>query len=253
MNHKTSWENAGKWYHEQVGTEGHYYHQQIVLPGVLRILNFKEGTNSSLLDLACGQGVLARALPPYVSYTGIDVAPSLIQFAKKLNRNRHHQFLVGDITKPLPIKERFSHATVILALQNIEQPKQVIDQLGSYMIPGGTVVLVLNHPCFRIPRQSSWKIDENQKIQYRRIDRYMTPLQVPIQTHPGKGEKSDITYSFHHPISTFTQWLKEAGFLIENLEEWCSDKKSMGKSAKMEDRSRKEFPLFLSISALYKP
>jgi hypothetical protein len=33
------------------------------------------------------------------------------------------------------------------------------------------------------------------------------------------------------------------------MEEWCSDKKSEGAAARMEDRARKEFPLFLTILA----
>jgi len=43
--------------------------------------------------------------------------------------------------------------------------------------------------------------------------------------------------------------LKEAGFVIEMLDEWCSDKQSTGSKAKMENRSRDEIPMFLAIVA----
>jgi len=38
--------------------------------------------------------------------------------------------------------------------------------------------------------------------------------------------------------------------VIANLEEWTSDKVSFGKSARSENRARREFPLFLAIKAV---
>lgn len=242
----TSWEPVQKWYHSSVGEEGHYYHQKIVLPGVLKLLNLRPG--SSLLDIACGNGVLARQLPKNIYYEGLDLSSSLIKEAKKMLPS--HPFHISDITKPFPIKKTdFSHAAIVLAIQNVEQAGQVFLHAGKHLTPGGTLVIVMNHPCFRIPRQSSWKVDEAQKMQYRRIDRYSSPLQIPIQAEPSKGEKSAQTWSFHVPLSQYSKWLQEAGFMIELIEEWHSDKISTGKNAKMENRSREEFPLFMAIKA----
>jgi len=42
-------------------------------------------------------------------------------------------------------------------------------------------------------------------------------------------------------------WLKENEFTIDIIEEWTSDKESVGKVAKMENRARSEFPLFLAL------
>lgn len=239
----TSWEGVGKWYHGLVGEEGHYYHRQIILPGVLRLL----GKVDALLDLACGNGVLARQLPEEISYLGIDLSTSLIKAAQQTSR---HDFQVGDITKTLTLPRRdFSHATIILALQNIAEPLAVFKNAANHLRPGGQLIFVLNHPCFRIPRQSSWGIDQEHKIQYRRIDRYHSDMKIPIQMHPGQKTKESETWSFHHPLASFSQWLFESGFAIELLEEWYSDKVSTGKAARMENRSREEIPLFLAIRA----
>lgn len=247
--HPTSWEPVEKWYKQAVGEEGHYFHKQIVLPGILRLFKFSD-ENSALLDLACGQGILAKHLPEKVHYFGIDISPSLIKEAKKSDANPLHQYAVADVTKALPIKNAtFSHAAIVLALQNIEHPSQVFANARKYLRPDGKLLIVLNHPCFRIPRQSSWQIDENKKIQYRRLDRYFSSMNIPIQAHPSKGEKSPETISFHHPLSTYSSWLKDNGFVIELIEEWCSDKTSTGGAAKMENRSREEFPMFLTILA----
>lgn len=246
---KTSWEKVGGWYQSLVGEEGHYYHQHIIMPGVLKLINTQKKSSLHILDLACGQGIAARHLPPTVPYTGVDASATLIKFAKEKVRN-NQKFIIGDITQPLSLPEHtFSHALVILALQNIEEPQQVILNSKKYLRKDGTIILVLNHPCFRIPRQSSWGIDDSKQMQYRRIDRYLSPLKIPVQMEPGKKEKSNVTWSFHYPISSFFQWLTENGFCIDALEEWSSNKKSTGKMAKMENRARAEIPLFLAIRA----
>ncbi|CCB85865.1 class I SAM-dependent methyltransferase [Parachlamydia acanthamoebae] len=244
----TSWEPVSKWYHQAVGKEGHYYHQSVILPKLLNLLNLNE--NSSILDVACGQGILARHLPEKISYVGIDIAPSFVKAAKQLDHNPRHEYLVGDAIKPYQVdQKKFSHATLILAVQNIERPDLVFKNVSAALAEDGLFIIVMNHPCFRIPRQSSWGVDENKKLQYRRLDSYASAQRIPIQAHPSEGSKSSETWSFHYPLSSYTRWLHEAGFVTEFLEEWCSDKVSEGKMAKMENRSRDEFPLFLTLIA----
>jgi ubiquinone/menaquinone biosynthesis C-methylase UbiE len=245
---RSSWQDAGKWYDEIVGKEGHYYHQTLIIPQTLKLLNFS--TSSSLLDLACGQGVLSRHIPSAVSYLGIDASSHLITSAKRLNRNPLHRFLQADVTQKLNIPDQtFSHATLILALQNIESPFLVFKNASQALQPDGTFLMIINHPCFRIPRQSSWRVDSENKIQYRRIDRYMSPMKIPIQTHPSQGQASTQTWSFHYSLRDYSHWLKEAGFMIELIDEWCSNKISQGGAAKMENRGRSEIPLFMAILA----
>jgi ubiquinone/menaquinone biosynthesis C-methylase UbiE len=252
-NKETSWESSGQWYNSLVGEEGHFYHQEVILPNVLRLLNMKEG--DSLLDLACGQGILARVLPKGCTYHGVDLSPSLIHTAKQMVKRKGCAFTIADVCAPLPLstQELFTDAAMILAAQNIERPEFAFKEAYRYLQTDGSFILVINHPCFRIPRQSHWGVDESKKLQYRRVDSYMSSLNIPIQTHPGKGRSSEQTVSFHHPLSSFVQWLHKAGFLIETIEEWVSNKKSEGSCAKMENRARNEFPLFLAILAKKKP
>jgi len=226
---KTSWHAS---YGDLVGEKGHYYHQTVILPNVLRLL--KGAT--SVLDMGCGNGVLSHHLPKTVFYTGVDASKSLLPKQKN--------FLLADCTKPLPLEKKdFDAACFILSLQNMEDGKAAVEQASKHLKPGGKLLLVLNHPCFRIPRQSDWGYDEQTKRVYRRVHHYMSPLKIPIAMQPSKKEKSEMTYSFHHPLCVYASWLKS----IIAIEEWCSDKKSEGGRAKAEDRARKEIPLFLAI------
>ena len=246
----TSWERVSGWYDKAVGKTGHYYHEKIILPKIFSLLNINKDSTGTLLDLACGQGILSRHLPHSIEYLGVDISPSLLKSAQEQNKKKQHTFLLSDITLPLSTdKKNFDFCTIILALQNLQNPLNALKNAFKHLSPGGKLLIVMNHPCFRIPRQSSWGFDLENKIQYRRIDRYYSSLKIPIQSHPSQAEKSEETLSFHHPLSQWTFWLKEAGFVIEWIEEWCSDKKSTGKHAKMEDTSRQEIPLFLSVIA----
>lgn len=244
-NISTSWQQSSRWYSRIVSQKGHYYHQKIVIPRILDLMRLKNG--QSILDLACGQGVLSRHLVKDIKYVGIDNSSALIKEARYRERTANREYILGDITKKLPIdKYDFDYAAIILALQNIKYPQLAILQAAKHLKNDGRLIITLNHPCFRIPRQSSWEIDKTKKLEYRRIDKYMSSMEIPITTHPG-SQKSPMTMSFHHPLSNYFLWLKDAGMLIEDMQEWVSDKMSEGKMAKMENRSRCEFPLFLTI------
>ncbi len=246
LNKSTSWDKVSGWYEKAVGKDGHYFHQNIVIPKSLALLDLK--STSSLLDVACGQGILSRYVRKDVRYIGVDNSPQLVQLARKHSSNPRQSFVVADATNAIPVTDKFTHASIILGLQNIREPAKAIHLIGERLTPGGKLLLVLNHPCFRIPRQSSWEIDKNNKLQYRRINRYMTPLEVPINMHPGRDNLS-ITWTFHHPISDYSKHIRNEGMLIDTIEEWTSDKESEGKAAKMENRGREEFPLFMAILA----
>lgn len=249
--HDTSWENSATWYDKAVGPKGHYYHQHVILPNVIRLAAFDPKGNYSLLDLACGQGILARHIPKDVAYVGIDASRSLIASAKKETCRSNCQFHLGDLSNPLKLKPAsFTHAVCLLAAQNIENLPQLFLNASQHLQNGGKFICVINHPCFRIPRQSHWEVDHNKKSQYRRIDLYMSSLKIPVQTHPSQQADSPWTWSFHRPLSLYSSALKQAGLLIDQIEEWRSDKQSTGKMAKMENRSRKEFPLFLTFSSV---
>ena len=243
MYKQTSWKNVGDWYDSLVGEKGHFYHQQVIIPNLLRLLDLRP--KSRLLDCGCGQGVLARSLPRGVEYTGIDIADSLLTAARGYRSEERRTFIRADLTKPWPACGPFSHAACILALQNIEMPEKVFEELTKVLEPGAPALFVLNHPCFRIPRQSRWRVDEAAKRQNREIFSYMSPQKIPIVTHPGKGGTQ--TWSFHRPLSDYITMGKRNGFVVEAIEEWCSPKKSEGSAARYEDRARKEFPLFMAI------
>lgn len=244
---ESSWDPYAKWYDSLVGEKGHYFHKEVILP-YLETVFPKKDNNFSLLDLGCGQGFLAGMIPKQARYVGVDIGKELIKKGKEHHPKR--KFYVRNLAEELELEEEpFSHAIFLLSLQNIPDLARAIKNGSKYLAPRGKLILVINHPCFRIPRQTSWGYDEGKKMQYRRIDRYQSSMEIPIQMHPGAKEASGASISFHHPLSSYFSALEKAKLKTLSLEELYSAKTSQGKRAKEENRARREFPYFLVIVA----
>jgi SAM-dependent methyltransferase len=146
---------------------------------------------------------------------------------------------------------QFDAATCVLAIQNIHPIQGVFAGVARALRERGRLVLVMMHPCFRGPGETGWEWDEAQKVQFRRVDRYLLPRKAPIVAHPGKAP--DVyTWTFHKPLGAYVKALRQAGLLIDALEEWPSHKTSQGTSPRpaAENRAREEIPMFLAIRAV---
>ena len=126
----------------------------------------------------------------------------------------------------------------------------VFEGVSRALAPGGKFVVVMMHPCFRGPKYTFWGWDEEKAVQYRRVDRYLLPRKEPIVTHPGLKDGS-YTWSFHRPIGYYVKALRQAGLLVDAMEEWTSHKVSgPGPRAGAENAARNERPMFLAVRAV---
>lgn len=245
---EVGWNDAASWYDKLVGDKGSDYHQNVIIPGAVKMLRPKRG--EKILDVACGQGVFSRQLVAAgAEVTGIDASPELIKQAKKLSPDIN--YLIADATRMKMLADKsFEAASCIMAIMNIDPLPAVLKEVSRVLKPGGRFVMVLNHPCFRVPKQSGWGYDDGRKIQFRRIDSYLSPLKVPIQMQPGYAPKL-ITFTYHRPLTLYIGALAAAGLAVNQLEEWVSHRVSKpGKRKQAEDHSRNEIPLFMAIGAV---
>ncbi len=245
----TAWGPVAQWYDGLVGDEGSEFHREVVLPGVIRLLGLEAG--ASAIDIACGQGVLCRALNERgVKIVGVDAASELIHAARERGP-AGIEYRVGDARELIGLSAGpFDAAACVLAIQNIHPIAPVLTGVSWLLRPRGRFVLVMMHPCFRGPKETSWGWDAAANVQYRRVDRYLLPRKAPIVTHPGQ-DASEYTWSFHKPIEAYVKALRNAGLLIDAIEEWPSHKHSdSGPRAAAENQARKEIPMFLAIRAL---
>ncbi|MEA2572961.1 MAG: hypothetical protein QOH93_259 [Chloroflexia bacterium] len=245
----TSWDAVAHWYDNWVGEEGSEHHREVVVPTLLALLDPQPG--ESVLDIGCGQGVLA----PYVAkararYTGVDASPRLIEMARR-RHGKDGRFLLGDahnLSGIQVLKEGgYDAVTFLLSLQDMDPLESVLASAVWALKPGGRLVALLIHPAFRIPRQSGWGWDEGRKLQYRRVDRYLTPLLVPIKRLDG----SRPTHSFHRPVSAYINAMSACGLVVDNMLEVPAHKVKAPRAGddKAAELARREIPLFLGLRA----
>ena len=185
---ETHWGAVADWYDTLVGDQGSEYHRKVVIPGVLKLLDLDprppepargrraratappSAPPPRILDVACGQGVLCRALADRgCQVMGVDAALDLINAARQRNEvdRLPVRYAVADASKLeespdlTELAASFDAATCVLAIANIAVLSPVWRGVRAMLKPGGRLVVVLLHPCFRIPKQSHWGWDPN--------------------------------------------------------------------------------------------
>lgn len=245
----TSWEGVAGWYGRHMEKDD-TVQDAVVLPGAERLLSPAAG--GRYLDIACGEGAFLRLVAKRqgVKVAGFDASPSLVERARRLLPRG--EWAVADARKFAAkyAPASFDGASCLLAIQNIDEIGPVFADAAKVLKPGARLVLVMNHPSFRQLRQSGWGWDENRKLQYRRVDKYLGAYGVPVQAHPGAAPDV-VTHSFHRPLQAYVKALAKHGFSVVDLEEWASHKTSdSGPKAKAENAARTEIPMFLALVAM---
>jgi SAM-dependent methyltransferase len=245
---RTSWDPLARWYDGWVGKDGSKHHRNLAIPAVIDLLAPQAG--EQILDLGAGTGVLA----PFVAqtgahYNGVDASEKLIQLARQHHGNQG-RFYYGDARRLSAIPElqaeQFDGVVFLLSIQDMDPLAEVIENADWALKPGGRMVFLMTHPCFRVPRQSGWGWDENRKLQFRRVDRYLTPLPVPLKPYPGQ---SGVSRSFHRALQDYVNVLAQNHLLVDQLREIPTYKTSTSARAKAENLANQEIPLFLGLRA----
>ncbi|MBI2013866.1 MAG: methyltransferase domain-containing protein [Candidatus Colwellbacteria bacterium] len=245
---QTSWGKFASWYDDLLGGED-TYQKAVILPNLMRAMGIAQ--RDVVLDLACGQGFFAQEFNKAgATVVGADISSELISLAReKSSKDIEFHVAPADNLKFLK-NQSIDKVAIILAIQNIENIAGMLKECARVLGPEGSIFIVMNHPAFRIPKKSSWGWDNENNIQYRRIDEYMTDSKVKMQMHPGERPK-ETTISFHRSLQVYFKAIRNAGFMVAELEEWISHKVSEpGPRSKAEDRARKEFPIFMMIKAI---
>lgn len=240
----SGWEPVADWYDGWVGADGSHHHRKLAIPAVLQLLELQRG--EQILDVGCGQGVLA----PHITssgarYTGVDISPKMIAIARRRHRGR---FLRGDARHLHRVSAlrpgSFDAAVFLLSIEDMNPLESVIQSAAWALRDGGRIVVLMRHPCFRVPRQSGWGYDADRKLNYRRVDSYLTPLSVPMK--PYEQSETGVTISFHRPLHHYINTLAMYGYMVDYLDEIVTHQPGSGQH---ERRADEEFPLFMALRA----
>lgn len=146
---------VAEWYDAAVRA-GSLTHE-LVLPAVFDLLGPVAGRK--ICDLACGQGVAARALARAgARVTGIDISAVLLAIARREEAAEPLgiTYLQADAQASAAVAEAAFDAVVCnLALMDIPDLEATLRGVRHRLRPGGRFVFSITHPCFQTPL-SSW-------------------------------------------------------------------------------------------------
>jgi ubiquinone/menaquinone biosynthesis C-methylase UbiE len=246
------WDGVAGWYDKLVGADGSDYHQNVILPAAMDLLTVREG--EAVLDLCCGQGVLVRHLLAAGAgrVLGVDASGKLIGAARqRYGGEKKAAFLRADACAPGDWADgSFDAAACVMAVHDVPDVDGLMRNIAAALKPGGRAAIVMMHPCFRIPKESHWGWDADQKVQYRRLDRYGKALEIGIQTRPGLGTDEGTVF-YHRPLAELISAMGKASLGVTKCTELFSHRRSqIGPFSKAEHRAAEEFPLFLGLASV---
>lgn len=104
------------------------------------------GPDDTVLDVACGPGIVVCAFAPAVRHaTGIDLTPAMLDRARTLQREQglaNVTWQEGDVL-PLPYPDAsFSIVVSRFAFHHFLEPRRVLAEMRRACAPGGTVMVV---------------------------------------------------------------------------------------------------------------
>jgi ubiquinone/menaquinone biosynthesis C-methylase UbiE len=252
----TSWSSVSSWYDEYLKDENNYQHK-VILPNLLRLLNI-QNNDIKLLDVGCGQGFFMEKILLHhdVQIHGIDLSSGLLKIAEeKFVDNKKVILKQTSASNMSHIKDNtFDRIYSVLALQNMDDLDKVMSEIQRVIKKDGRCVFVINHPTFRVPKESDWYFNRILNKQGRITYTYMSDKKYVIDMNPGlkaMGQRTEETVSFHHPLQFYSKVFSKHGFAISKIEEWISHKKSEeGLKKRVEDDARKEIPLFMCFELI---
>lgn len=252
--HKTSkkdssWGEVAEWYDDLLEKDSNTYQSKVILPNLMRVLAPQSGDR--IIDVACGQGFFTRACAlAGAAVTGADISPELIELARKQSSSSIPFHIAPAHELKFAAAGAFDTAFITLAVQNIRDLDSSFAEVCRVLGPNGRLVLVINHPTFRVLKHSSWEYDEKTNTQYRRVDRYLSGGKVIVDMHPG-AKNSATTISYNRSLQDISKSLRKNGFAIVGIEEWISHRASgKGPRQEAEDIARKEIPLFMMLETV---
>ncbi|HLW48195.1 MAG TPA: class I SAM-dependent methyltransferase [bacterium] len=218
----SAWEAMAAWYDAKQGDEGDLWHRTLIDPALLRVVGPVQGQR--LLDLACGNGYLARCFARMgARVTAVDASAAMIERARLRERESPLGIVyhVADTARLDALDDAGMDIAVCnMALMDIDDAAGTIGQVARVLRPGGRFVASLSHPCFDVVNASAWvieRIDFTTTV-WRKVSRYRECFAGRVPWHDG-ADHVGHTPAYHRPLSWYVRALRAAEFVLTALEE----------------------------------
>ena len=220
--HPSEWDVMAAWLDEKHQDRGDLWHRALIDPPVLRLLGDVAGRR--VLDLACGNGYLARNLARLgADVTGVDRAAALIDLAQRRETGDRLGVVyhVADAARLAPLEDgAFDLVVCHMALMDIEDAAGAIREVSRVLRAEGRFVASLSHPCFDVINASAWVVERMgyDVTVWRKVSRYREVLHGSCPWRVGPSTFHH-TPAYHRPLSWYFRAYREAGLAVTSLEE----------------------------------
>ena len=217
-----AWERLAAWWDDKPGDTGDLWHRALIDPTLLRVLG--RVADQRVLDLACGNGYLARRLARQgARVTAVDHSAAVVDRARAREAREplgiaYHVADAADLG--VLAAEAFDVVVCNMGLMDIADAAGALQEAARVLRRGGRLVASLSHPCFDVDDTSSWLVERtwHGTVLWRKIGRYRELREVRVPWHVGPREVQH-TAGYHRPLSWYFRALRAAGFLVGALEE----------------------------------
>ncbi len=221
----SQWNNKADFWDKLHGEKGNKFHNKLVGPNVEKLLGDVKG--KLILDVGCGNGVMARRLFDLGGIiTAIDFSSELIKKAKayedyidKIN------YLVLDATEEKSLlslgEKRFDAVISTMALMDMPEIFPLFSASMKLLKSDGCFVFVTSHPSFNsnLPIMSIETEEKDGEIIVRHALKITHYLEPKVQKAMGAPNEPNPHYFYHRPLNLLLGEAFRAGLVLDALEE----------------------------------
>lgn len=231
------WDAKAAFWDQRMG-DGNDFQRMLVGPATERLLEIRP--NELILDVACGNGVVARRLADLgAKVVAVDFSTRLIEAARARSTEEHAEridYRVLDATDRDQLRSlddaRFDAAVCNMALMDIAEIQPLIEAIGRLLKPTGRFVFSVTHPCFNFAGGSKLALEEDEDAEGRLRETYMVKVSNYLHVAPTRGTgmpgEPNPHFYFHRPLSTLLGACFAAGFVLDAFEEPTFDPEQHG-------------------------
>jgi SAM-dependent methyltransferase len=217
------WNQKADFWDALHGDEGNRFHRQLVGPAVEELLGACHG--KCILDIACGNGVMARKLASLgATVTAVDFSEELLARA----RTRTHsgdpiRYLAADATDEAGLASlgegAFDAVVCTMALMDLPVIAPLYRAVRRLLKPGGLLVVVTAHPSFNSnnPVFFSELSDEGGVLRRGYGIKLEAYLDVPPVKAVGAPGEPNPHFYYHRPLQTLLGEAFDAGLVMDGL------------------------------------
>lgn len=214
---RAAYDDIAEWYDEIVRGGPRSLYHDFVVPAMLVAAG--DVGRWRVCDLACGQGVVSRALARRgASVVGVDLSEKLLDIARRYEREEPLgvSYLLDDAQKLGGLESAvFDGVVCNMALMDIPDLTACLGSVARILRPAGWFVFSITHPCFLPPNSPRWIHDEDGNISLKVSGYFAEGFWRSSNPDGIRGKVG----SHHRTLSTYINALAHAGLSIEHLDE----------------------------------